>query len=278
MILKDILTESIQLLGNHSIDNPRLNAELLISNIVQMSRANLYLQQNLTINSDQINKIRNFISRRISGEPLQYIVGEIEFAGCRILVDKTVLIPRPETELLVDLICKDMQSPNRILEIGTGSGAIAIALAKKFSHSRIEAVDISPEALQTARKNALLNHVLVQFYYSDLFSEVTGRFDLIVSNPPYISKREYDQLPAEIKCFEPKKALLAEDQGLFFYRQILKKAKDYLTDSGIIFFENGFQQGNRIKEIAQKYNFGHVEIMNDLNGIDRYLKIGWENG
>jgi release factor glutamine methyltransferase len=218
--------------------------------------------------------IKQMLIRRGKKEPLQYILGETEFYGYKFKVDRSVLIPRPETEMLVEKVIENAVGVKNILDMGTGSGCIAVSLAKELEAVSIDAVDISPETLLTAQKNADLNEVEVNFFRSDLFSEITSQYDLIISNPPYISDTEFKDLPLEIKYFEPEAALLAPEEGLFFYRKILEKAGDHLKENGKIYFEIGHAQKAAIKLIAEKNGFENIEFVKDLNGYDRIMIIG----
>ncbi len=268
-----ILNWTIDFFKRKRLTNPKFDAEFLISHAIGLNRLELYLNFDMPVEESEREKIKSFILRRANHEPLQYIVGETEFYGYKIQVDSSVLIPRPETERLVEIILKD-ENPKTILEIGTGSGAIAIALAKNLPDSGIIATDISSEALKTAKKNIeyhnLKNITLIK---SDLFNSVEGKFDIIVSNPPYISKEEYNNLDIEIKNYEPKEALLAESEGIFFYEKILEKSKKHLMENGKIFFEIGYNQAKKIELIAKKMGFTNVVIKKDYNDYDRYIII-----
>jgi len=270
----EILNWATALFESTQIENPKLNTEQIISHVLDVKRLELYLHSSDVISEDEIKEIQSLIERRRKGEPLQYVLGETFFYDCWIFIDKNVLIPRPETELLVEKVIDEHQKVKSILEIGTGSGAIAIALAKNLNLDRIDAIDISNEAIKLARKNAIENSVNINFYQSDIFENIKGKFELIVSNPPYISGKEYEKLPAEIKNYEPINALLASENGLIFYKKILKNAKEYLTKNGKIYFEIGYDQAERIKEIANKNSFDKVNVFKDLNGFDRIIKIG----
>ena len=225
------------------------------------------------ISESQFNIISAMSSRRLKNEPLQYILVETEFYGFRIKVSKDVLIPRPETELLVEKIIHNEKESDSILDIGTGSGAIVIALAKNLSCKKIDAVDISENALHIAKQNALNNNVIINFFRSDVFENINDKYDLIISNPPYISRFEYEQLPEEITAYEPISALQAENNGLYFYEKILEDAKDYLTESGKIYFEIGYDQAKMITQIAKKYGFSDIQVFKDLNSFDRIMRI-----
>ena len=266
-----ILNKSIDQLKKYNIENPQLNAELIISHVLDMNKANLYLNSKDILDNEKSDIIEQFIIRRTKHEPLQYILGETEFYGCKIKVDPDVLIPRPETELLVEKLVQE--NVNSIIEIGTGSGAIAIALAKQMKNVQIEATDISEKALNTARQNAELNNVSINFIQSDIFENIKNKYDIIVSNPPYISKKEYDNLAPEIKDYEPEISLLAKEEGLFYYKKIFENAKDYLTEKGKIYFEIGYDQTDRVEKFALDNGFSKVEVYQDLNGFDRIVKI-----
>jgi len=257
----------------NKITNPKQNAETIISHVLKVKRLDIYLQPEKEISDVQLNTILEITSRRKKYEPLQYILGETEFYGYKIIVNKRVLIPRPETELLVEKIINEEKKASSMLEIGTGSGAIVIALAKNLDNIKIDAIDILKDVLKIAEQNAKLNNVEINFFQSDIFENVTDKYDLIISNPPYISQTDYEELPVEIKDFEPKSALQAMNNGLYFYNEILKYAKEYLTESGKIYFEIGYDQAEKITEMAMKNGFSDIQGFKDLNGFDRIVRI-----
>ena len=208
------------------------------------------------------------------GRPVQYIVGNVNFYGVNLLVNENVLIPRFETETLVEKTinyAKELTEPLDILDIGTGSGAIAITLAKHLS-CHVLATDISKEALETAKSNSKRNNVQIDFKQSDILKNVQGKFDIIISNPPYIAKDEViDDL---VKDNEPHLALYAEEDGLYFYRNILENVKPFLKEKSLIAFEIGMTQSNAITKIAQNYlPHAKVSTEKDLTGKDRYIFI-----
>ena len=260
-------------LYNSGISSPKQNVETILAHTLNIKRLDIYLQLERKFSGKKLEIVFIIISRRKDNEPLQYILGETEFYGYTIKVDKSVLIPRPETELLVEIIIAEENDIKNILEIGTGSGALVIALAKKMNGIVIDATDISEDALRIAEQNTILNQVDINIFKSDIFDNVLNKYDLIISNPPYISLTDYKQLPVEIKDFEPKSALLADDNGLFFYNKILQKAKDHLTESGKIYFEIGYDQAKKITEIAKKNRFSNIKVFKDLNGFDRIVRI-----
>lgn len=216
--------------------------------------------------------IEDAIKRLESGEPVQYIVGDVDFYGNIIKVDKRVLIPRFETEGLVEIALKYLDNTNLdIVDLGTGSGCIAITLKKKLPKINMDAVDISKDALDVAIENAKLNNVDINFYNGDMLEPLNKKYDCIISNPPYIA---YDEEVMDIvKNNEPNNALYADNDGLYFYEDILKNSLNFLKDKYYIFFEIGYNQGNRIKKIALKYLDCDVEIKKDLQGFDRYVII-----
>ena len=274
--ISEIINWATDLLTSKDIENPKLDAEYIISHILKMSRLELNLHQKDEVVANDLALIQNMIFQRGKNEPLQYILGETDFYGLTLKVNEHVLIPRPETELLVEKIIKENPAVEEILEIGTGSGAIAITLAANIKNAKIVAVDISNEALQIARENAAKNKVNINFCFSDVFENVTGKYDLIISNPPYISNKEYQYLSREIRGYEPSIALLADDNGLVLYKKILYSAKDYLTEKGKIYFEIGYDQADKIIEIAKENGFCDIRVFKDLNGFDRIVRISWK--
>lgn len=231
-----------------------------------------YLKKYLPKNAS----LEEAIKRLEQGEPVQYIVGDVNFYGNTIKVNKNVLIPRRETEELVEkaynyiktIFSKDIN----ILDIGTGSGCIPITLKKLLPTSQIVAVDISKSALKIAQENATLNKTDITFIESDLFSNIHEKYDCIISNPPYI--REDEPIMDIVKNNEPAIALYAKESGLYFYKEILKQAKQYLCKKGLIALEIGEEQGSNIKQIAKDY-FPHAKIIleKDLQHLDRFIFI-----
>ncbi|MBR3362714.1 MAG: peptide chain release factor N(5)-glutamine methyltransferase [Bacilli bacterium] len=221
------------------------------------------------------SKLEKGLQKLKQGIPVQYIVGNTNFYGNIIKVNQNVLIPRFETELLVEktynYIKKYFSKKVTILDIGTGSGCIAITL-KKMLNSKVTAVDISKKALEIAKENATQNNVNVDFILSNLFSNIKGKFDVIISNPPYIA---YDEkIDEKVKNNEPHLALYANNKGLEFYEKILKEAKKYLNEKAIIAFEIGENQGEDISEIAKKYfKEAYITVEKDLPGKDRFIFI-----
>ena len=219
------------------------------------------------------NKLEENINRLENGEPVQYIVGNVDFYGLTFKVDKRVLIPRFETELLVEKTLNLINDDNLdILDIGTGSGCIAITLKNKLEHSNVDAIDISKDALEVAKSNAQLNNVNINFINSDLFSNIDKKYDVIISNPPYIA---YDEEIDEIvKNNEPHLALYADNDGTYYYEEIFKNALNYLKNKYLMAFEIGYLQGAKLKELATKYfSDALVKVEKDMSDKDRFLFI-----
>ncbi len=257
------------------IDSPRLNIELLISAVLNIERIELYLQFDRPLKQDELADLKQKVLKRASGYPLQYIIGYTNFFGCKIKLNESGLIPRPETEILVDYVLKSTSKENklRILDIGTGSGCIAIALAKHLPNSEIIAIDISKEAIALAKENSILNNTTnVRFFQYDIFKGIAAKekFDIIVSNPPYISKSEYIELDETVRKYEPKMALTDESDGLQFYSLFSKIFPDLLKEKGRFYLEIGFGQSKDLINIfpANKYK---VDFIKDYSNIERVL-------
>ena len=215
------------------------------------------------------SKLQDGIKRLENGEPVQYIVGNVDFYGNKIIVNKNVLIPRFETEELIEKTLKRVKNINDVVDLGTGSGCIAITLKKELN-CNVDAVDISESALEVAKLNAINNNVDINFIHGNMLEPLTKKYDLIISNPPYIS---YDEEIMDIvKNNEPHIALYAEDDGLYYYKEIIKNANNYLKDNGLLAFEIGYLQGDKLKEYASLY-FKKIYIEQDLSGKDRFLFI-----
>lgn len=253
-------------------------AELLFSEIFNCDRLSLYQNRNLPLDRDKSLLLASVLKRRITREPIQYILGKSEFMGLEFRVDKNVLIPRPETEILVETVINLVHSPrfkvHSILDMGTGSGCIAVSLAKFIPGLIITSIDISEKAIEVARQNALLNNVKINFLVSDLFSNAelrTMHYELIISNPPYVATEEIKSLQPEI-VYEPYIALNGGRDGLDFYRRIADSAFTYLEEGGLLVMEMGFGQNEQIENIFQKSKkFEIISTVKDYNNIDRII-------
>ncbi len=279
----DLLKLSTDYLEKKGIENPRLNVELLLGHVLKLNRVQLYLNFERPLSSSELDLFRQFLRRRAGHEPIQYILEEAEFYSLKLKVNRHTLIPRPETELLVDVVieqCKkkfDQKKAIEILDIGTGSGNISIALAKNVDRTRIIAIDIQDEALTIAKQNAEFHKVSdkIKFIKQDIFAENTalvGKFHIIVSNPPYISKEEFAALPKEVKDFEPYVALDGGNEGLIFYRKLAEISKQLLSSDGLIAIEIGAFQADKVHQLFSGTElFQRIQILKDLNDLPRVL-------
>jgi release factor glutamine methyltransferase len=259
-----------------------VEAELLFSSILNCDRLSLYLDKESLLDKDNSLFVSSVLKRRIKGEPIQYILGKTEFMGFEFKVTADVLIPRPETEILVETVVKQLSalSPQppalKILDVGTGSGCIAVTLAKFLPAIELTATDISQAALKIAKDNAIMHNVLkrVKFFRSDLFTSYELRvasYDIIVTNLPYIASKEINKLQPEIK-YEPRIALDGGTDGLGIYRRLIASSHRYLKTGGLLILEIGFNQGQALKNIFRKYkNFKIMEVVKDYNNIERVM-------
>ena len=286
--LKLLLDKSISYLKKNNIDESRLIAEIVFSHVLNIDRMMLFTKYRDEIENEKIEKIRYFI-QKIGREkfPVQYLLNEQEFYGRKFYVDKGVLIPRQDTEVLVEKMIeilknnilknknleKNLKIHPKILDIGVGSGIIGITAALEIKDSYVLGVDISEKALETAEKNKeLLKVSNIKFLKSNLFENVEFKqFDMIVSNPPYISLNEAGIMSDDTLLHEPSEALFAENDGLYFYYEICQKALDYLADFGYLLFEIGYKQGKNVAEIMTRSGFKNVEVIKDLAGLDRVV-------
>ncbi|MDH7604662.1 MAG: peptide chain release factor N(5)-glutamine methyltransferase [Melioribacter sp.] len=269
---------SAEYLEKKGIESPRLNAELLLADVLNCKRLDLYLKYDQPLSEDEINKYREYLSRRSKNEPLQYIVGKAEFYGLEFKVNPSVLIPRPETELLVETIInleKD-KSKTLILDIGTGSGNIAITLAKYLPYAKIIAMDISSEALNVAKENSEFYNTSnqIEFIRKNIFDDFSLydlKFDVVVSNPPYVSIEDYNFLQKEIINYEPKIAVTDNEDGMKFYKRITQISKQCLKSNGKLFYEIGKGQSEIISKMMAEENFYDIHILKDYQQIDRVI-------
>jgi len=259
------------------IQSARTNAEILLAHILNCKRLDLYLRFDQPLSENEVNLYREFIARRGKYEPVQYIIGYTEFYGLNLNVNPSVLIPRPETEILVETILNELSTKEnvKILDIGCGSGNISIALGKNLPHSEMVALDISKDALQIAEKNSNKNEVTnIQFVYGDIILNGildNHKFDVIVSNPPYVSINEYTTLQNEITKYEPKEAVTDNADGLKFFNKISEFSKNKLNGGGSLFFEIGMGQSKDVSLIMMKNGFEEIKIVKDYQQIDRVI-------
>lgn len=278
MTIRDIIIKYSEELSNIS-DTPRLDVELLLGKAIgDVDRLYIHLNINKELTKEQEDKFLGLIKDRLEGRPVAYIVGNREFMGLDFYVQEGVLIPRPDTEVLVEEIielCKGREGVN-ILDIGTGSGAITVSLAKYIKGSKLTSFDISDIALEIGKKNAISNEVddNIDFIKSDLFTSIEGKdikFDIIVSNPPYIRKADIETLHTQVKDYEPYNALEGGEDGLDFYRNITKQSKTYLKQNGVLAYEVGHDQAEDVSKIMKNYGYTKIYTKKDIQGIDRVV-------
>lgn len=251
----------------------------LIRDLFDLSDVDFLLKQHDFLTDLEKEKIKSATTKLLTGKPLQYVIGFSRFYGRKFIVNPNVLIPRVETEELIDWILSDYKNDNKplsILDLGTGSGVIAITLSLEFPESKVIGSDISDKALSVARLNALRLNKNVELINSNLFENIKNqKFDLIVSNPPYISKDEIDLMDSSVLNYEPHDALFASENGLLFYKKILPELDSFLSDHGKAYFEFGFRQKNKIKQLCNKFcgNKFMFEFKKDVSNNDRMLKI-----
>ncbi|MDI9486249.1 MAG: peptide chain release factor N(5)-glutamine methyltransferase [Bacillota bacterium] len=274
----ELISLSAGYLESKGCSSARLDAELLLGHVLGLDRLDLYLNFDKPLSSREVDEYRQYIGRRGQRVPLAYLTGQREFYSLPIHVSPDVLIPRPETEFVVDKTLEVLEAgqPANILELGTGSGAIALALACQDPLFRITAVDVSQEALKVAEANAKRLEVdsQVVFLQSDLFENVTGTYRVICSNPPYIKRDELPRLSPEVQT-EPALALDGGPDGLEFYRRILGQAASLLEQPGFVVLEIGWDQGPDVRAIGEKSGFTWLETARDYSGKDRVVVFQW---
>ncbi len=259
-------------LKEKGIESSSLDAALILSEVLKLSRIQLVTHNNDEISDDKLHIIEEYTKRRLGREPMQYILGHCEFMGMDFEVNKNTLIPRADTENVVERAIDIIREKGykSVLDIGTGSGAIAVSIGK-YTDTDVTAVDISRPALETAVKNARKNNVNINFIESDLFENVRGSFDMIVSNPPYIESSVIDTLDVQVRDHEPVLALDGGEDGLYFYRRIISKLPVFLKKKGCIIFEIGYNQGYALCSMLKENNFKNISVRQDLSGLDRVV-------
>jgi release factor glutamine methyltransferase len=272
----DVIKLGTDYLHKKNIESSRLNMELILCDVLKCERIELYSKYDKPLNEKEIATAREKMLKIADGVPIQYALGTTKFLNFHINVNKNVLIPRPETELIIELIKKDYpqndQSYN-ILDIGCGSGCISIALAEYFKNSKVFAIDISDEAIDTAKANADINGVKnIEFYNLNILKKIPKtKFDIIVSNPPYISISEYGELESNVKEYEPRLALTDDADGYTFYSRFSQIFKGMLNPDGVFYLEIGWGQAERIISMFGVTNF-LVDVSKDLSGISRIIR------
>lgn len=272
ILVRDIINKAQNTLEAAGIADSQVDSWLLAEFVFGITRAKYYANMQMTVDGKSAEKYNELVNQRAGHIPLQYLVGTQEFMGLTFKVNENVLIPRQDTELLVENVADCLGNGKRtVLDMCTGSGCIAVSIDRLSKDSKVTAVDISEKALEIAQENNRFNNANVTFIQSDLFTNVTGRYDIIVSNPPYIRTDEIPKLMEEVKMHEPVMALDGMEDGLYFYKKICSEASDYLNDNGKIFFEIGYDQGDDVSEILRQNRFCNIEVLKDLSGNDRVV-------
>jgi release factor glutamine methyltransferase len=273
MTLLEVLQSTSGYFQRHSIECPRLNAEHLLAHVLGRKRIELYLEFERELNESELAPLRDLVKRRAEGEPLQHLLGTVEFCGRTFLCDKRAMVPRPETEQLVELIKSQIANrKSQILDVGTGSGVIALSLAAEFPEAEIVAIDVSEDALALARENTerlgLSDHV--RLLRSNLLENVEGRFDLIAANLPYISTQERHTLSREV-LRDPDVALFAGARGDELVRDLIAQAPSRLRPGGVLALEIGIGQSEILVSAAAEKNYRDIYTENDYSGVVRFL-------
>nr|WP_318684093.1 peptide chain release factor N(5)-glutamine methyltransferase [uncultured Acetatifactor sp.] len=274
------------------IDEAALDARLLLEHVCQTNRNDLLVHGNRELSEEQIKEYENLIAGRRERRPLQHLTGEQEFMGIKFQVNEHVLIPRQDTEILVEEVLRELSDGSRILDMCTGSGCILISLLHYSNRCRGIGVDISEEAIKIAKQNAvkcglrlqepygawgaeeewgLCRESEVGFLCSDLFFSVKGEYEVIVSNPPYIATAVLETLMPEVRDHEPRQALDGHEDGLFFYQKIIFGSKRHLVGGGKLYFEIGYDQGEAVSDLMRQNGFTHVRTVKDYGGLDRVV-------
>lgn len=255
------------------IDNPRLDAELLLAHILKLDRVGLYLNYDRPLNAEELDTVRPLVKKRGQREPLQYLLGKTEFWSLEFNVSPAVLIPRGDTEILVEEALARADDSGKLLDVGTGSGAVVISLASELPDWQLTGLDLSAEALAQAQENVAKHEVgnRVELVQGNLAELPPYQYDLIVSNPPYIAETEWDELMPEVRCFEPQMALLAENDGLACYQHLTRQAASNLNRNGWLLVEIGYKQADAVKELFSAVGLSSVFVRDDYAGQPRVV-------
>lgn len=269
----EIFQLSVQFLQQKKIPRPKYLIQELLCHVLSLDKVSLFVNFERPLEEAEVNEIRSLLTLLAKGKPIEQIRGEVEFFNCKIIISPDVLIPRPETEILLDILSKEI--PNEKLEVWdvcTGSGYIGISFKKLFSKSHVVLSDISSKALALARLNAQRNEVDVEILEGDLLLPFKGRkADLILCNPPYISSKEYMELDPSVKDFEPELALVGGETGYEFYERMEKEMPAFLNSGAKVYFEIGYNQGKRLLELFSRPIWRQKRIMKDFAGHDRFF-------
>ena len=277
ILVRDFVKENTDKLDAAGISDASVDIWLLLEYFTDIKKSEYFANQNMQIGKVHAKQVEEAVKKRINHIPLQQIIGQTQFMGLTFKVNENVLIPRFDTEILVDEVVKYVGDDFfKVLDMCTGSGCIAITISYMCDNLAVTASDISKDALDVAKENNTLNQTDVTFVESDLFEKVEGKFDVIVSNPPYIRTKDIESLDEEVKMHDPHLALDGGESGLDFYQTIITQAKDYLNENGMIFFEIGFDQAEEVSNILKENGYKNIVVKKDLAMNDRviYAKKG----
>ena len=270
--LLDILEETSRFFAARGLENARLQAELLLAAVLEIKRLDLYLQFERPLHTEEVDAYRDYVRQRVQRVPVQYILGATAFRELELTVTPAVLIPRPETEVLVDVALELLPTGGRALDLCCGSGAIALSLKRELAEVAVVATDISQAALAVARANGASCELEIEWLSGDLFAAVEGDFDLVVSNPPYVKSGDLDRLEPEVRDHEPRLALDGGADGLDCYRRIAHQASDHIRPGGYLVLEVGDGQSAEVEKLlAEVGRFAEVETKPDLNEVPRVV-------
>lgn len=280
MTYREVYQEGVKVLTEAAIAEAALDARLLLEYVCKTDRNTLLAHGDREVTGEEQEQYLETIARRAAHVPLQHITGEQEFMGLTFAVNNKVLVPRQDTEVLVEEVMRNLHDGMRILDMCTGSGCILLSLLQYSNDCTGVGVDLSTDALAVARGNyerirQQKPEMEASFLESDLFTKVEGRYDIIVSNPPYIRSDVIPNLMPEVRDYEPMMALDGTEDGLFFYREITKKAKDYLNRGGMLYYEIGCDQAEEVCAIMETEGFREIEVVKDFAGLDRVVYGSW---
>lgn len=282
--IKRVLNWTLDYFEKNQVPEARLSSELLLSHVFKCKRLDLYLQFERILTPAELKEYRGYIKRRIKYEPVAYILGEQEFLGLKFKVNPNVLIPRPETEILVEEVLGELKKtstkPVEVLDVGTGSGAIAISIGHHCQSCNVTAIDSSETAIMLAKENAKsLSVENIHFAVIDalqLPADMNNKFDFILINPPYVAEKQREQLHPQVKDFEPEAALFAGKEGMEFISAFIPKVSFLLKTGGLLFMEIGYNQKESILKLLQQNNFINIQFIQDYQKIDRIVKAKYE--
>lgn len=277
--LGEVLSLSTRFLERGGVFRARWIAEQLIAHVVKLKRLDLYLNFDRPLEELELSCLRELLKRAVRHEPLEYLFESVSFSCCELFLNSHVLIPRQETELLVEHVCSSLVPLEgmKVWDLCTGSGCIGISLKKRFPQLDVSISDLSPKALAVAKKNVLINEVAVEVLEGDLLTPFLGkRADMVFCNPPYICEKEYPVLDPSVRDFEPKMALVGGEDGLEFYRRLSLDLPNYLKEGGKVFLEIGATQGSKVMDLFSSPCWKKKRLERDLKGHDRFFFLEFQ--